>query len=223
MATSNEFLAASWHNAAVGNETPIDLGAATYRTIEEVRDAADDLGVAWWTVGPFGMAAAGELPDDELADLASDPLAIDPDAIALPITATPAYRGDGKALVTDLQAALSAGRRVVAVTAGVGSAQRLAEQLGAGRRRSPGRAGDHPLATGGRRRHRHDRAARPRPGRARRRAADRHRDRHPRPEGLHPGHGPDALAPAQHRRPAAARRRATSSSTSSTGSGATSR
>ena len=83
VATSNEFLAASWHNAAVGNETPIDLGAATYRTIEEVREAADDLGVAWWTVGPFGMAAAGETPDDELADLASDPLAIDPDAIAL--------------------------------------------------------------------------------------------------------------------------------------------
>ena len=59
VATSNEFLAASWHNAAVGNETPIDLGAATYRTIEEVREAADGLGVAWWTAGPFGLAAAG--------------------------------------------------------------------------------------------------------------------------------------------------------------------
>ena len=128
VATSNEFLAASWHNAAVGNETPIDLGAATYRTIEEVRGAADDLGVAWWTAGPFGMAAAGEAPDLEAA---GDALAIDPDALALPITATPAYRGDGKALVKDLQTALSAGRRVVAVTAGVGSAQRLAEQLGA--------------------------------------------------------------------------------------------
>ncbi len=135
VATSNEFLAASWHNAAVGNETPIDLGAATYRTIEEVRGAADGLGVAWWTAGPFGMAAAGEHADAEHG-LArepggADPLAIDPDALALTIAATPAYRGDGKALVTDLQAALRAGRRVVAVTAGVGSAQRLAEQLGA--------------------------------------------------------------------------------------------
>ena len=142
-------------------------------------------------------------PDDRDVD----PLAIDPDAIALAITATPAYRGDGKALVTDLQAALSAGRRVVAVTAGVGSAQRLAEQLGAAGCASAGRAGDHPLATWRRRGHRHDRAARPRPGRSRCRAAGRHRDRHPRPEGLHPGHGPDALAPAQHRRPAAAGRR----------------
>ena len=121
VATSNEFLAASWHNAAVGNETPIDLGAATYRTIEEVREAADHLGVAWWTAGPFGMAVAGEEPAE----------GIDQDALALTISATPAYRGDGKALVSDLRAALTAGRRVVAVTAGVGSAQRLAEQLGA--------------------------------------------------------------------------------------------
>ena len=73
VATSNEFLAASWHNAAVGNATPIDLGAATYRTIEEVREAADGLGVAWWTAGPFGMAAAGELAADQI-----DPDAIDP-------------------------------------------------------------------------------------------------------------------------------------------------
>ncbi len=57
VATSNEFLAASWHNAAVGNATPIDLGAATYRTIEQVRDVADGHEVAWWTAGPFGLAA----------------------------------------------------------------------------------------------------------------------------------------------------------------------
>ena len=144
VATSNEFLAASWHNAAVGNETPIDLGAATYRTIDEVRDAADDLGVAWWTVGPFGMAAAGEALDDELADLASDPLAIDPDAIALPITATPAYRGDGKALVTDLQSGTvggSAGGRGHGGR-GLGAAPGRAARRGGCR--SPRRAGDHP-------------------------------------------------------------------------------
>ena len=110
VATSNEFLEASWHNAAVGNTTPIDLGSATYRTIDEVRSTADGLDVAWWTAGPFG---------------------IDEDAIALPVRATPAYRGDGAELVKDLRAALGEGRRVVAITAGHGSAQRLAEQLGA--------------------------------------------------------------------------------------------
>ena len=49
VATSNEFLAASWHNAAAGNTTPIDLGSAAYRTIDEVRQVAGDRSVAWWT------------------------------------------------------------------------------------------------------------------------------------------------------------------------------
>ncbi|MGB8021290.1 MAG: hypothetical protein WCF04_08690, partial [Candidatus Nanopelagicales bacterium] len=102
VATSSEFLAASWHNAAAGNVTPIDLGAAAYRSVEEVRDLASACGVRWWGVGPFGAAD---------------------DAIVLPFAATRAYRGDGAALVSDLRAALAGGQRVVAVTAGVGSAQ----------------------------------------------------------------------------------------------------
>ncbi len=139
VATSNEFLAASWHNAAVGNATPIDLGAAAYRSIEEVRETAATLGVAWWTAGPFGMAAVGEAdegqdatdPGPAPAEPGTAPRELPADAIALPVTPTPAYRGDGRALVADLRAALRAGRRVVAVTAGLGSAQRLAEQLAA--------------------------------------------------------------------------------------------
>jgi len=108
VATSNEFLEASWHNAAAGNVTPIDLGSAAYRTLEEVREVADAHDVAWWSAGQIGLAD---------------------DALALPLRATPEYRGDGRALVADLRAALADGRRVIAVTAGVGSAQRLAEQL----------------------------------------------------------------------------------------------
>ena len=38
--TSQEFLEASWVNAAAGGEVPIDLGAAAFRPITEVRDAA---------------------------------------------------------------------------------------------------------------------------------------------------------------------------------------
>ncbi len=130
VATSNEFLAASWHNAAAGNTTPIDLGAATYRTIDEVRSAAHGLGLAWWTAGPFGCLDGA--PDaGAVVHPESGGPSPDSDAIRLPVTPTPAYRGDGAQLVTDLRAALSSGRRVVAVTAGHGSAQRLAEQLGA--------------------------------------------------------------------------------------------
>ncbi len=135
--TSNEFLAASWHNAAAGNTAPIDLGAATYRTIDDLRSAADELGVAWWTAGPFGVGEG--MPAERAAvpgGTAADPreagaVGSDDDTIRLPVTASPAYRGDGAQLVTDLRAALAGGRRVVAVTAGHGSAQRLAEQLAA--------------------------------------------------------------------------------------------
>jgi transcription-repair coupling factor (superfamily II helicase) len=131
VATSNEFLAASWHNAAAGNTTPIDLGSAAYRTLDEIRSVADGHDVAWWSAGPFGLASAADeedtvvgVPGDEPGEVPAE------DALVLPIRATRDYRGNGDALVGDLRAALAAGRRVVAVTAGIGSAQRLAEQLG---------------------------------------------------------------------------------------------
>ena len=71
VATSEEFLEASWHNAAAGNVTPIDLRAAAYRSVGDVRQAALERGIPWWAVSPFG----GDMADDD--DLA----ALDPDAI----------------------------------------------------------------------------------------------------------------------------------------------
>src|SRR5262249_4893627 len=52
--TSQEVLAASWANAAAGNQTPIDLADASYRSWAEVSDAARARGLMWWGVGPFG-------------------------------------------------------------------------------------------------------------------------------------------------------------------------
>ncbi len=51
--TSQEFLDASWVNAAGGGQAPIDLGAAAFQPLPEVRAAARHLGVGWWTVTPF--------------------------------------------------------------------------------------------------------------------------------------------------------------------------
>src|SRR5690606_1307838 len=42
--TSQEFLEASWINAAAGGEAPIDLGAAAFRTLDEIREHAGALG-----------------------------------------------------------------------------------------------------------------------------------------------------------------------------------
>ncbi len=51
--TSQEFLEASWVNAAAGAQVPIDLGGAAFRPITDVRAAAGGLRIRWWTITPF--------------------------------------------------------------------------------------------------------------------------------------------------------------------------
>jgi transcription-repair coupling factor (superfamily II helicase) len=85
--TSQEFLEASWVNAAAGGEVPIDLGAAAFRPITEVRDAAGSAGLPWWTVTPFvGGPAAGA--DGQAAGGTAGPAMIPGTAIPLDPAAT---------------------------------------------------------------------------------------------------------------------------------------
>jgi transcription-repair coupling factor (superfamily II helicase) len=51
--TSQEFLEASWVNAAAGAQVPIDLGGAAFQPITQVRATAASLGIRWWTITPF--------------------------------------------------------------------------------------------------------------------------------------------------------------------------
>ena len=57
VATSEEFLAASWASAAGGGKAPIDLGAASYRELADVREPRPrpPRPRAWWTLSPFGL------------------------------------------------------------------------------------------------------------------------------------------------------------------------
>ena len=55
VATSEEFLEASWAAAASGGTAPIDLGAASLRGIGEVRTQVLEQGQAWWGISPFGL------------------------------------------------------------------------------------------------------------------------------------------------------------------------
>src|SRR6202044_2003666 len=48
--TSDEFLRASWVNAAAGGQAPIDLGESAFRPITAVREAAGGLGLPRWTI-----------------------------------------------------------------------------------------------------------------------------------------------------------------------------
>jgi transcription-repair coupling factor (superfamily II helicase) len=112
VATSREFLEASWATAAVGGAAPIDLGAAAYRTLVDVRDHARQIGVPWWSVTPFTSDA--ELEDDTVVLAAKQPAA---------------YRGEIASAVADVKGWAADGWRVVLTTQGHGPAERLVEVL----------------------------------------------------------------------------------------------
>lgn len=112
VATSEEFLGASWAAAAGGGTAPIDLGAASYREIADVRLHALGLGHAWWTVSPFGI----DLEDDG--------------AVVLPTNPAEAYRGDLQKAVDDIRGWVTDGLEVAVVHAGHGPAERFVELLG---------------------------------------------------------------------------------------------
>ncbi|MEI6373064.1 MAG: transcription-repair coupling factor [Actinomycetes bacterium] len=123
VATSQEFLEASWHNAAVGNSTPVDLGRSAYRDLSEVREAAQSVGLSWWSVSPFGL-------DDPLGVDDSELDAPTGSATAMAARPVPQYLGDVQAGLRDAAALMADGYSVVLVAEGAGAAQRIAEECG---------------------------------------------------------------------------------------------
>ena len=205
--TSEEFLAASWAAAAGGGKAPVDLGAASLRSLDDVRAEA---------------AARSACPGGRCRRSPPTPTGRTGDRSTASFDAAPAYRGDTEAVLGDigrwLRAGLAGGRglrRPRHRPAGRRAAarRRCRRPAGAGHRRAGrGRRGGHhrpprggsgvgAAAVGGAHRSRRDRSA-------------RHHD---------PGPLPHAVAPSQRHRPHPAGQSATSSSTSSTASAVTSR
>ncbi|MEW2123908.1 transcription-repair coupling factor [Streptomyces sp. NPDC007259] len=113
VATSQEFLQASWAASAGGGEAPIDVGAASLRGIADVRERARELDMMWWSISPF--AADAEL---------------DADTLPLGMQAPETYRGDTARAFADTKGRLADGWRTVYVTEGQGLASRTVEMLG---------------------------------------------------------------------------------------------
>ena len=110
--TSQEFLEASWHTAAVGGAAPLDidgldLSGAAYRSVADVEDVARRRGVVW-TTDSF-------LPEDGGVTIDAQPL--------------PDRRGALAAVLDDLRAWLAAHNRVLILAEGPGSAERIAASL----------------------------------------------------------------------------------------------
>ncbi|WP_240759884.1 CarD family transcriptional regulator, partial [Phytoactinopolyspora endophytica] len=152
VATSQEFLDASWAAAASGGSAPIDLGAAAYRTLSDVRAHAITLGLPWWSVSPFGLGggagadsgdgagSTGNRQRSQAEDLDADLYAVDlgDEMVATgAVTSRPvaaraadAYRGDTNRAVADLKGWVASGQRAVVITGGHGTAQRTVELFG---------------------------------------------------------------------------------------------
>ena len=110
--TSQEFLEASWSTAAIGGQAPVDLGAAAYKSLVEVREHAAASGLPWWSVTPFTS-------DADLED----------NTIVLATRQPTAYRGETERALEDVRRWSTDGWRVVLTTEGHGPAQRLVEVL----------------------------------------------------------------------------------------------
>jgi transcription-repair coupling factor (superfamily II helicase) len=136
VATSEEFLGASWAAAASGGEAPIDLGAASLRSLADVRALSLGQGKAWWGISPFGLDEVSPALDQPVRDSLGEVIRIDVDVEAGAVEsrligAKPVdpYRGDIEAAVTDIRGHLAAGRLVAIVHQGHGPAQRMVEVL----------------------------------------------------------------------------------------------
>jgi transcription-repair coupling factor (superfamily II helicase) len=124
--TSQEFLEASWASAASGGEAPVDLGGSAFQPIEKIREAAAELGIAWWTLAPFGVTEeSAEPPGEQSADQSTP----QPFGMIINAQPAPAYRGETARMIADVRQWLADGWRVVLVTEGHGPAKRLAEVL----------------------------------------------------------------------------------------------
>lgn len=149
--TSEEFLQASWAAAAVGGQAPVDLGAAAFKTLAEVRTQARALRQPWWTLAPFGLVEAdphsvrsagyrrgGRIMVEEAAPARQPwedaPAEVDvtpDDAIAVSLAAQPAplYHGETARVVDDLKRWAGEGWSIALVFEGHGPAQRAVEVL----------------------------------------------------------------------------------------------
>ena len=119
VATSQEFLNASWAAAAEGGREPIDLAASAYRALADVRAHALGRGQAWWSLSPF---SAGPEGPEEPSTGSVPTLLVDAQA-------APVWRGDTEAAVAAVAESLRAGHRVVLVADSPGLAKRMVEVL----------------------------------------------------------------------------------------------
>jgi transcription-repair coupling factor (superfamily II helicase) len=107
LATNEEFLNASWSNAALGASAPIHDGAGTYMDWQELFDEIAKAGMSAKELSPFGTD-------------------LDPETTFLEFAAIDPMRGDIERAIASLRQALEEHRTVVFATHGHGMLERYA-------------------------------------------------------------------------------------------------
>ena len=107
LATNEEFLNASWSNAALGGSAPIHNGAGTYMDWEELFEEIAKAGMSTKQLSPFGTD-------------------LDPETTFLEFAAIDPMRGDVERAIDALRQALQDHRTVVFATHGHGMLERYA-------------------------------------------------------------------------------------------------
>ncbi|UQA95008.1 transcription-repair coupling factor [Streptomyces halobius] len=133
VATSQEFLQASWAASAGGGAAPIDVGAASLRGIADVRERARELGMMWWSVSQFTSGDIERSTSGDIEHSAADEglsSELDGDTLKLGMHAPDTYRGDTARALADTKQWLADGWRTVFVTEAHGPAARTVEVLG---------------------------------------------------------------------------------------------
>ena len=138
VATSEEFLEASWAAAAGGGQAPIDLGEASYHSLADVRAISLAQGKAWWSVSPFGLDPDAGAVVGRSRCATRSARSCPPAWTPRPAPSSPGRCRCGRsrptaatwsAAVTDIKAWLGNDSRVVLVHEGHGPAQRMVEVL----------------------------------------------------------------------------------------------
>ncbi|MFT4166692.1 MAG: transcription-repair coupling factor [Microlunatus sp.] len=136
--TSEEFLQASWAAAAGGGQAPIDLGASSYQPLADVRAAAIDRGLAWWTLSPFSAGPGadddpGRQPirteDGEIIDFSTAVSIAGVESRTIAGHVQDSYRGEVETVVKEIGRRLAEDWRVVLTAEGKGMTGRMAEVL----------------------------------------------------------------------------------------------
>ncbi|SLM95379.1 transcription-repair coupling factor [Brachybacterium nesterenkovii] len=109
VATTDEFLAAAWSSAAAGGGLPIDVGAASFVPLTEVREHARGRGDRWVSLSPFGLEEGTDVTAGAVAH--------------------PGYGGRSTDAARDLGRRRAEGWRAVVTMSGPGGARHIAENL----------------------------------------------------------------------------------------------